>query len=397
MKKSHLSLVVLAMWSFLLAQPFGYASKGYHIDKARYENASGEKATTYFYYDQNGMMNRALWTLDNNERWSKNDYEYDDKGNLCSAFREFSDSLFSYENFYYDKRGNKIAEYFYRSDGISGMASYTYKNNRCISAEYNKYKGWLNGTVHYHYKKNIKTHADIILNGEIRCVITYTYDENNNLIKEDWDFGGKWSQTFNYEYKMTNMKTLYYTSPYFRDLGPYRISKEDYTYNNKVGGPSYYHYGEGGNLEKKVFERSDGVKTTTQFSYEKNGQLKTSLRSYDNGDSGYFSYVYDEHDRLIKREYYKIDSLVAFESHLYDAEGKLIKTYLKNVDGWLTGSIDYEYNRFEKISSGVFHGEDGFDALLTFSYNDLTLLSELHWAFSTGDLQTYHYEYLLVK
>jgi hypothetical protein len=393
MKKIKIILIVLIFFTHLSAQPFGQAGKGYHIDKLKYKNASGESGTTYFQYDRNELLYKALWTLDNSERWSINYYERDNSGNLCSAYREFSDSLFSYENFHYDKKGNKIAEYFYRSDGISGMATYEYKKNKCIQANYKKYKGWLNGTVFYYYENNKKTHADLIMNDEVRCKITYKYDTNDNLTEEYWDFQGQWSQTFMYEYKRTNIKVGYYTSPYFQDLGPYLISKEEYTYNNEVGGPSYYNYNEKGYLETKIFERSDGVRTTTFFTYQKNGQLKTSSRYYSDESKGVFIYSYDEHDHLVKREFFKDDTLVALESHLYNPEGKLIKTYLKNFDGWLNGTLDYEHDNRGNFSRGIFQGEDGFNAIVEFAYNEIGLLTEFIWKFSTGDFQKYTFEY----
>jgi len=397
MKKYHFILIGLILCTCLSAQPFGLAGRGYQIDKLKYKNASGEVATTIFFYDHNNTLYKAFWTLDNNERWSLNYYERDSRGNLCSAFREFSDGLFTYEDFQFDKKGNITTEQFNRSDGLSGMATYVYKNNKCVKADYEKHKGWLSGTVYYYYEKGRKTRAELILHDEIRCEISYDYDKADNLIEEYWDFQGRWNQTYTYEYRKVNMQSNHYTSPYFQDLGEYRISKEDYTFNNKIGGPSRYYYNDKGHLEKKIFERSDGIRTTTVFTYHKNGQLKSSARDYSDGNSGYFTYLYDEQDRLIKREFFKNDSSVALESHLYDSEGRLTLTHLKNFDGWLNGTIEYKHNKSGKVSKGVFHGQDGFDAVLNFTYNVEGLLTDLVWEMSTGDVQKYQFEYEYVK
>lgn len=381
----------------VFAQPFGHAVKGYRVDRSYYRNASGEIARTYYMYDDEGMLFKTFWTLDNGERWSINYYTHDSKGNLCGAFREFSDSLYSNELFIYDKKGNKIKEYFYRSDSVAGSAEYKYVKNKLIEAHYDRYKGWLNGNVKYFYEKNQLVKGEIRVEDELGCVISYEYDDIGNLIREHWDFQGRWEQTFEHEYVKINMKKQYYSSPYFNDLGTYRISKETYTYNNKIGGPSYYYYNDDNELEKKEFVRSDGLKTITTFNYKKKGNLETSERLYSDGNTGYFSYIYDDRDRLIIREFYRDDTLVAFESHAYDKEGRLFKTYLKNFDGWLNGTIDYHFDRSDKISGGVFHGEDGFNADLSFMYDDAELLNEIIWTFSNGDFQKYTFEYESIK
>ena len=196
MNCKHIIAISLLLFEILSAQPFGSAAKGYHIDKIAYRNANEEIATTYFFYDGNEPFKKTFWSLDNDQRWSLNDYVYDRHGNLRSAFREFSDSLYSYELFDYDRHGNKIKEYFNRSDGINGSATYIYKRNRIIEANYKRHKGWLNGTVRYTYEKGKRVRGDLIIRGEHRCTITYTYDEAENLIHEHWDFNGQWEQTF---------------------------------------------------------------------------------------------------------------------------------------------------------------------------------------------------------
>ncbi|MGD2034466.1 MAG: hypothetical protein PVF73_05375 [Bacteroidales bacterium] len=396
MKNFLFVFVFLGLPGFMYAQPFGEAVPGYRIVKLDYENSSGEKGSTFFAYNVNGVLVKALWSLDDKSRSSVNHYEHDENGNLVSAFREFSDGLTSFELFMYDSSGNKVSEYFYRSDSLSGFASYEYRDNRLITALMNNYKGWLNGTVHYSYNKENKRGSGIMTTGNNAvCRILYEYDSTGNLSKESWDFNGKWSQTFYYSYEKTGLKKNYYSSPFLSVPGKYRISKEYYTFNNETGGPSSYAYNEQGLLTGKVFTRSDGVSTETYYKYDEAGKPVSSERNYSNGEVAEFFYCYDENDNLVTRYYYRGDTLFGFESYLYDSDGLLCKAYLHNFDNWLTGTISFDIREPGVISGGEFKGRDGFDASIVFTYNTEGLLSEIKWDFSFGKFQQYRFDYEL--
>ena len=190
---------MLSLHSMVFAQPFGIAALNYHVIKMDYENSGGEKGSTFFKYNKQGILVKALWSLDNKSRYSINYYEHDLNGNIVTAFREFSDSLTSSELFIYDSEGNKISEQFYRSDSVSGSASYHYKDNHLVQADLKNYKGWINGTLKYQYNtKNNPVKGILAKDSKTICHIDYAYDDNGNLVKEFWNFNEKWSQTFYY-------------------------------------------------------------------------------------------------------------------------------------------------------------------------------------------------------
>jgi hypothetical protein len=396
MKSVSILLVVLSINIFLNAQPFGDAAPNFRITKQEYNNTSGEKGCTYFKYDNNGTLFKSLWILDDKSRSSVNYYEYDSIGQLISVFREFSDGLTSLELFSYDSLGNKIAEHFYRSDSVSGLTCYRNKDNCIISADLKNHKGWLNGVLTYQYnEQKKKQNAVLERGGKNICNVSYEYDDNNNLIKEFWDFQGKWSQTFIYIYEKIAINKNYYSSPFLTSTGGYRISKENYTFNNEVGGPSFYYYNEEGLLYKKVFIRSDSITTATFYEYDPERKLVASKRNYPDGSFALFKYTYDRNSNLILQSFYKGDTLAGFESYLYNSEGDLIKACIKNFDNWLTGTINYNLNEMGIITGGEFKGEDSFDATITFNYNNEGLLSEIIWEFTFGKFQQYNFEYEL--
>jgi len=396
MKNLTLLLVLFGLTVYLNAQPFGEAAANFRIIKQEYENGSGEIASTGFKYDSNGKLIKAFWTLENKSRNSVNWYEHDSEGQLISAYREFSDGLTSFEVFTYDSLDNKISEHFYRSDSITGYASYRYKGNRLEQAEFKNYKGWLSGTLIFSYNEQKKKESALLVHGDkILCQISYEYDEDNNLIKQYWDFQGQWYQSFKHYYEKTDQHKNYYSSPFLTNKGNYRISKEEYTFNDEVGGPSFYYYNEAGLLYKKVFMRSDSFSTTTFYKYDAERRLKVSKRNYSDGRTARFTYVYDENDRLVLRTYFTGDTLAGFESYLYNQEGDLMKAYIRNFDNWLTGTIDFDHDEPGTITKGTFKGENGFDALISFNYNDAGLPVEIIWEFTFGKFQRYSFEYEL--
>lgn len=392
--KQILFFFFLGITQFALAQPFGDASKNFRISKMDYDNSGGEKGTTYFFYDVNGRLDKAFWTLADASRNSINKYQYDENGLLVSAYREFSDGLSSFELFYYDSLGNKTSEYFYRSDSVSGFATYQYENNRLQMAVLKKYKGWLNGEIKYEYNDTGELEkAQLLRNETPICNISYQYGQNGNLIKEDWDFQGKWKQAFYYHYELKNSKANYYSSPLLSNSSRYRISKESYTYNDEIGGPSLYYYDRGGLLAKKVFIRSDSVSTTTFYHYDSQRKLILSERNYSDGSQAKFHYTYNENKQLILRTFHKNDSLVGFESYQYNEDGNIVKAYLRNFDNWLSGTINYHLDGTGNPKTADFIGESGFSAELTFSYNENFLLSKAVWKFSFGKFQEYNFYY----
>jgi hypothetical protein len=381
-------------WITAFSQPFGEAVKNYQIIKQDYENSIGEQSSTVFKYDRHGNLLKAVWSYNDNSRSSNNYYENDSIGNLVSSYRDFSDGLTSFEFFIYDSFGNKIMEQFYRSDSISGTATYQYENCLLKRAVLKNYKGWLNGVVEYRYNdKKQRKNGILTKEGNVIGNIQYSYDDNGNLVKEFWDFNGKWNQTFYYFYEKKNPVRNYYSSPFLPNNGNFRICAEEYTFNNESGGPSSYFYNDEGLLIKKEFKRSDGFFSKTNYEYDKDRKLRTSKRECSNGDRTIFTFKYDENNNLIAKYFYNADTLAGFESYLYNSEGELIKAYFKNSDNWLTGTISFESNLLGLVTHGKFKGQDGFDATIKFNYSSQSQLSEIKWDFSFGKFQQYFFKY----
>ena len=394
MRTILLFFLILGFAISVSAQPFGNPATGYYLKRMDYESSSGEKGFTSFRYNSEGKLVKALWSLEDGSRFSNNFYQNDENGNIVSAFREFSDGLTSHEIFIFNNSDKKTEEHFFRSDSVSGSAFYEYTGLQLSKMECKNFKGWLTATIHYTYNNKSQLETGSIKTGDKEVGnISYEYDALGNLVKEHWDFGGRWSQTFTYIYEKKGIGKNYYSSPYLVCPADYRISKEFYSFNNESSGPSYYYYSDNGSLEKKRFVRSDSLFTDTKYIYDNRKRLILSERKYSDGDEATFQYKYDTNNNLIERYFSRGDTLFGFESYLFNSNDELTKAYLKNFDGWLTGTICYKTNILGQLDEGEFKGENGFDAIINFKYNKRGLLNEITWNFSFGKFQKYVFEY----
>ncbi len=65
----------------------------FRLIKLHYENLSGEKGLTTFFYNEKGLMHQAHWELLDGSRSSENYYTYDEEGNLIKNIANFQIAL----------------------------------------------------------------------------------------------------------------------------------------------------------------------------------------------------------------------------------------------------------------------------------------------------------------
>lgn len=367
------------------------------LSKLYYENSSGEKGITTFEYDEYGIMYKAKWELLDGSRHSLNYHTFNENGNLIQKYREFSDGITSNLIYTYNESGNLISEYFERSDGVTGTTNYSYdQTGKQMKADCQGLNGWFFGILTYKYDEHSKmVGAMIEQKGKQVGTISYDYDIKGNLSKEHWDFSGDWSQTFNYEYESYEAPLpVYYTSSnvFITNTSKFRLVDEKYDYNESNGGPSYFEYDKTGKLIKKIFNRSDGLKTETSFEYSPNGILQKSFRKYSNGLTATFSYIFNGNRKLISRTFERSDGVVGKEIYSYDGKWNLIQAVYDNFDTWLTGTITFESDNNGFLTKGYFKGEK-FDAEIFFENDEVGNIVKIHWVFSFGATQTYWFKY----
>ena len=368
----------------------------YELVKLHYSNSSGEKGLTTFKFDKTGLMYQANWGLLNGKRSSVNYYTYNNKGLMIIKYREFSDSMTSTQTFDYDTNGNLTSENFESTDGRKGLTTFEYDENGFLTkANCEKYSGWYDGIIKYEYNSGRLVKAILQQSGQEVGVIEYIYDSTGNLNKEYWEFSNSWNQTFTYEckkFEIPDHKSYTSSNVFITNTYSYRLTKEDYNYSNQARGPSYYTYDNEGKLIEKVFERSDGFMTKTTFEYNDDGILTKSFRNYSNGLQATFSYEFNGNRRLTKRIYNRSDGISGAEYYEYNNKMQLSRAEYENFDNWLTGTITFSYESNGRLSSGYFQGKD-FNSNISFQYDQIDNIIEIHWDLSFGGFQTYTFEY----
>lgn len=356
-----------------------------------YSNTSGEKGVTTYYYNRKGENFRCTWVLDDASRSSMNYHEFDSTGNLIRKYREFTDKITSETR--YEYKGNRlVSETYKRSDGKKGSAVYQYDiKGRKIKAECNNRDGWFTGIIEYQYQDSDKpVRAEIKKGGRPIGSILYNY-ENGYLRKEVWNMG-QWKQQFLYEYEKPAGKRggITWATPYIKSKPGQLIAGEEYSFNGETGGPSTYKY-RNGLLHKKFFERSDKMKTETEYFYDRDRVLLESKRKYSDGKTAKFFYIYNKKRQLTHRYFLRSDGLRGQERYFY-ISGELTSAKLENFDSWLSGTITFTPGPNGMPAKGKFISRE-FTANLIFTYNQNNNLTVLRWNFSVGKYQEYKFTY----
>jgi erythromycin esterase len=363
--------------------------------RMNYSNSSGEEGRTVYQYRRDGVLDSEIWMLKDHSRHSANYLVYDKAGLVTLKYREFSDGLTSTETYEYDEAGRCMKETFARSDGLGGSAGYQWDDaGLLVAADCDKYKGWLSGRIEYTHDGGRLVGAIIVRDEQTIGAVSYKYNHVGCLVSEVWDFNGRWSQKFEYDYEPVPARVFAAANPLMMRNTRFRVAGEDYDFNSEGGGPSTYSYDEQGRLEMKTFERNDGLKTETTYAYDdEQGNLLTSHRAYHDGRTADFAYSYDAARRLTRKSFRRSDGQEGFEAYTYDRFGRLDRADYQQVDFWLNGIITFSYDDWGRLSEGHFAGRDGFDAELGFTTDSNGNVLEIVWTLSSGMTQTYRFNY----
>jgi len=393
MKKLVWILIWQAVCLSMAAQPFGSASGGYRITHLFFSDSRGEKGTTRFCYDKQGFLTKAYWSKNDLSYSSVNTYSSDSNGNIISASRFYSDSIVSNEVFFYNQAGEKLSEYFFRSDHVSGNALHEYENHRIAKSHLFHYKGWLTGDILYHHHGERLISADIIQNGNLTGHIHYRYDPAGNLSGEIWEIGDNVRLDYTYEYEQFPGGPRAFLGVFRQSFEKYRPYQEFYSFNNEKQGVTEYIYDDRGNLKEKIYTLQNQEAIKTRYYHDMQNRLDSALRFEANGPVSKYQYTYDPGGNLILRTRFSNDSLSGFECYQYNAAGLLESAYVKNLDSWLTGTINYHTNVNGIIDKARFIGNNDIQADIYCKYDAMGLLVEVTWNFSFGKFQQYQYRY----
>lgn len=209
--------------------------------------------------------------------------------------------------FKYDEQGNLILEAWNYANGECKTIRYTYgTNNRLTSEEL--------------------THPS----GD-RDIYAYIYNEKGVLIR--------WLHSFSPV--EDDISIIWEHEPIYNSKGVMIEKKE--TMGDSLITHSYYTYDKKGNMiEQKDMGDGDKYKSTTNFIYDKNGNLTKKL--FSTNDGGYsIVYTYDDEQRLIREEHMGIDRQATVTEYSYSSNGFPCGTKLTYPNGLsISTSINYK-------------------------------------------------------
>jgi hypothetical protein len=374
-----------------------YVFGHFRLRTAHFISGSGEQGRTDFFYSPHGLMEDAVWSLLDGSRFSSNHYQYNDLGQMVRVSRVFSDGLTSSKELMYQEQGWCCREVFARSDGVSGQAEHHYDNRGfLLRTVADRWNGWLIGELRYTYEGAKLIGAVVMREGSPIGTVSYAYDDRGLLVQEHWQFdSGDW-HTFSCEYESFDPEVLSWvgTPNAFLPLDVRtRVCGEFYRFGQEVTGPSDFLYAPGSNrLLEKVFTRSDGLQTHTEYQYASDGTLIGAWRHYSSGTVAWFSFTFDERRRLCNRHGYWPDGLESVETYCYDDRGRLKAADWLHMDRWLTGTLLFAHDPRGAIESGWFEGQPT-KSHLVFQRDAQGLLSEIQWHFESGQMQVYQFQH----
>lgn len=296
-----------------------------------------------------------IWLSNEKTFTTKNEYTYDDDGNLLTKI----------DSKYLNNEWLKIREYKYINNKekkiyelvLNDDDTFYYK----VESTYDDNGNTLTFTIEYFDS----------INWKYNYKYEYTYDENGSMLtrKQSKYINNEWVKIEEYKYINNEEKTTYYT--YFSNGSMYSL--EEFTYD-----------ADGNKLTKTESKYIDNkwVKIR-EYKYINNQEKTTySLVFLNDVPSAIFEYTYDENgNTLIETQSDYVNNEWVYElkyEYTYDAQGnKLTKKRFDYVNNdWLKTSESKYINNTEKSLYYITLKNDGsFDSKLEYKYDDNNVLS----------------------
>lgn len=382
---------------------YTYDEQGNQISKSIDSGADEVvEQITFYAYDEQG--NRTSESYDYNadgvaDETNTYTYTYDEQGNLTSEIDFGADPLINRINTYtYDEQSNLISESYgdlaftnigVEHDGnahdiISQKYFYKYNSNYDEAGneiEKKRYLGETGKITYYAHDNNGNLYREInINNGNIDQVITYTYDEQGNLISESYD----------YDYNGVADRIDAYT---YNEQGNLSTKNIDSDTDGVADETITYTYDEQDNLiTESIDSNADGIADQIMtYAYDNRGNLISESIDFDTDRiaNQITTYTYDERGDLTETSYDRnADGFVdLIDKYVFDKDGKLVsETRTDNnendIDDPDSETITYTYDENgnlvqETVNAG---NDDALNSTVTYVYDaQNNLMEEAHY------------------
>jgi len=257
-----------------------------------------------------------------NGAWNKTAYTYDDAANLIKEVFTNSAGMNRTIDYTYDARGNCLTENTFEAEDNWSNVTRTYdeKGNMLSERTDSQYSSpdlnWY--LQEYTYDANSRVVRSVTTSSydDYATTTVYTYDEQGNLVREEYDNGrGELCTTVFTHDALGNVLTRYCS---------YKVSKfwEKYVYT----------YDENGNELSCVNTDQLDRTSTWNYTYDENGNRIQDVYESDDDKISY-DYTYDAKGNMLTELYTKRDGSWDKESYEYDIFGNQIVAEITDSDG----------------------------------------------------------------
>ena len=172
----------------------------YRLTKENYNYSDETGGPSFYTYDEDGMLIKKVFERSDGFS-TETKYEYNQDGLLIKSYRNYSNSLTATFNYEYNGNRKLTKRTYSRSDGVDGSEIYKYNNKmHLIYAEYKNFDNWLTGTITFDHDNNGRLSNGYFDGNDFDADISFEYDENENIIKIQWDFTFGGFQTYTFDY-----------------------------------------------------------------------------------------------------------------------------------------------------------------------------------------------------
>jgi hypothetical protein len=168
----------------------------------------------------------------------------------------------------------------------------------------------------------------------------------------------------------------------------------DYVNSNGENGSTIFDWDSGGTPELSLWALNNGSRySLNTLSYDRRGNLTEKKREYSDHKDTRQQYWYDERNRLVREDFYLLDTLKGTTTFEYDKVGKPSRVNCCAYLGWIHGVMEFSCDAEGRRTGGTLVRNNQQQAKIFYVYNSNGSLQREQWRFSGGWEQEFRYEY----
>jgi antitoxin component YwqK of YwqJK toxin-antitoxin module len=174
-----------------------------------------------------------------------------------------------------------------------------------------------------------------------------------------------------------------------------RLHRLDYENSSGEVAVTTFYYDQDGIMRKADWETKDGVRYSKNiYRYDDRGRMISCYREFRNLLTSYEIYVYDDAGRKVHESFIRSDGVKGTADYVYDKKGRCERVICQHYKGWIDGDIVYRYPKKGPAHDAVIMKDDNEIGRIVFDYDKDGNLVKDTWTFNSGWQQifTYHYE-----